>query len=278
MKSLKTVESIFSSQIKSANEKEASINALESKYLTLSKKYDEMKSKTEAAIHTTVTSKTLQYEALARDLTSQVTKLLYENTKLRRYIESECGMVIPQPEYSLFTKENLGRSDSELFEKIEDLIKQNSDLKSKAYKFSASSHHGNQKADTNEHEYNNLMKRLAASEQETDRLKAARDNWKSQANSLMEKSGNIQRQLQDIQYEYENLERRAATADATVAKLKQELASIGSVVGPSEAYVERYILHYLVSKRSIQMRSSNFKIKSAHSKVESVVSKSRFLR
>lgn len=238
MKNLQSVEQILSKQLQTYSEKEATIRSLETRFTSLSQKYDEVKNRTEAAITSTVTSKTIQYEHLVRDLTSQVTKLLYENTKLRKYVEHQFGQVIPPLDYSLLVKENLGRDDSGLYDKIEDLVKQNSELKSKSITFATSSH-GAAKHEGNEQEVNNLMKRLAASEQEVDRLKSARDHWKSQATSLLEQSGGMQRQLRNIQHEYGLLESRAATSEAIIEKFKKELAGISSVVGPSEAFIER---------------------------------------
>jgi phage shock protein A len=237
-KSLKSVEQILSKQVQTRSDKEAAIDSLQVKYSTLSHKYEEMKTKTEAAIASSVTSKTVQYEVLSRDLSAQVVKLLYENTKLRKFIEEEFSIVVPAPDYSLLKKENLGRADASLFESIEDLVKQNGELKSKTFTFATSSH-APVKSDGNEQEMNNLMKRLASTEQEVDRLKTARDNWRSQANTLLEENGAMHRQLRNIQYEYDLLERRAATSEASVNKLKHELANVSSVVGPSEAFLER---------------------------------------
>lgn len=238
MRNLNSIEQILSNQLKSQSEKEASVDTLQSKLTSLSQRYDELHSKTEAAITSTVTSKTMQYEALLRDMSKQLTKLLYENTKLRRFIESQTGQVVPKLDYTLLVKENLGREDADLFASMEELIKQNSELKSKSYTFSASSH-GAPKHETNEQEVNNLMKRLAASEQEVDRLKAARDNWKTQATGLLEQSSSLQKQLRNIQHEYGLLERKAATSEAIVEKLRRELDSVTTIVGPSEAFVER---------------------------------------
>lgn len=240
-KNLKAVEQILSKQLQNKSDKEASIDALQSKYDSLNHKYDEMKAKTEAMIASIVSSKTLQYEILSKDLAAQVTKLLYENTKLRKYVEDECGLVLPAPEYSLLTKENLGRADALLFGNMEELIKQNEELKTKTFTFAASSH-GSSKSDGSEQEMNNLMKRLASTEQEVDRLKSARDNWRTQAQNFVQENDGLQRKLKNIQYEYDLLERRTTTSEATVIKLKQELASINTVVGPSNAYLERYLL------------------------------------
>ena len=238
VKNLKSVETILSNHLQTYSDKESTIKNLENKFTSISQKYDEMKIKMENAINTKVNSKTIQYEALVRDLALQVTKLLYENTKLRKYIERELDQVIPALDYSLVVRENFGREDVALYDSIEELVKQNTELKNKTFTFSTSSHTMIPKpSEGAEQEVNNLMKRLSAAEQNNDHLRKARDEWKAQATNLLEQSGSIQKQLRNIQHEYSMLESKAANSDAMVKRLKQELDNNQSVVAPSEHFI-----------------------------------------
>lgn len=236
---LKKVETTLIRQLKNFAEKEDLVKNLEKEFEAVSAKYDEMKERMENAINSTVNSKTIQYEALVKDMGGQVSKLLYENTKLRKYIEVKLGQVILPLHLELVSKEYLQPRDFELFENIEGLIAQNTELKSSQYQMASSSvsesHKPKEAVDA---ELKNLMKRVEAADREKEKLEVSLREWKSKAKAIIEQSADVHRQLNNYQHEYAILDQKHKNSEQQVERLKKELSRIDSTKVASNLLIE----------------------------------------
>ena len=105
------------------------MRALQLKVAELSLQYEEAKKRIESSIETAYGSKTRQLHQVVRDLSMQVSVLLFENTKLRRFFEEETGKVVLPLPLGLFGEEPLPGQDQRFFVEIEGLVRQNSELK-----------------------------------------------------------------------------------------------------------------------------------------------------
>lgn len=236
---LKKVETTLIRQLRNFAEKEDLVKNLEKEFEAVSAKYDEMKERMENAINSTVNAKTIQYEALVKDMGGQVSKLLYENTKLRKYIEAKLGQVILPLHSELVSKEYLQPRDFELFENIEGLIAQNTELKSSQYQMASSSvsesHKPKEAVDA---ELKNLMKRVEAADREKEKLEVSLREWKSKAKAIIEQSADVHRQLNNYQHEYAILDQKHKNSEQQVERLKKELSRIDSTKVASNLLIE----------------------------------------
>lgn len=227
-------------QLKIYSQKEESVKKLESELRNISSRYDEMKYRMEAAINSTVSSKTIQYESLLRDLTQQVSKLLYENTKLRRYFENKMGQIIMPLHPDLVVRENMQQRDIELYDSIEGLVSQNTELKTIQVKMASSSvSETHRPKEGHDAELKNLIKRVESADREKETLQKSLEEWRSHAKKLIEQSADNHRQLSNYQHEYSVLDQKYKNSGQMVARLKTELENIESVAGYSTHTVER---------------------------------------
>lgn len=235
---MKAVEVILNKQLKRSTEEEKKMKQLEGEFRSVSSKYDELKSRVEASIISSVSSKTIQYEILVKDLGMQVSKLLYENTKLRQHIEKDHGHVLLPLNPDLICKENLSEANMTLFESIQQLMIQNRQLKENQIKIAVHSQNEAPKSkEGNEQEVKNLMKRIEAADLEMEKLRESRDNWKTQANNLIKTSSDIHRQLRSYQQEKVILEQNHKHTVDALNKYKNELENIEKVTAPSDVFI-----------------------------------------
>lgn len=193
-----------------------------------------------------------QAEQLIKEMSVQLSKVLYENFKLREYVLKETNKVIPEIDLSLITVENLNNQDADSLRKYESKVnhalqrakssqsaamgdesatsrgahrsKPSSMLRTAPDDFSAT--------DAVEHysQITNLKAGLA-------KAKEQRETWRDSSLGLTKMNGELKSENSRLSLQVENLEREKSQFQTVVARLNQELQKTrDSVSAPLELH------------------------------------------
>lgn len=235
-KYLKEVEQILTKHLNSYSDKDLNILRLEEDLTKISKRYDEMKAKMEEAINNTVNSKTRQYEQLVKEQGTQLSKMLFENNKLRQYIEKVSGQIMLPMHPDMTNEGNLSTADQKLYANDTELVKINRDLKKEIISLknevkvllkeqsSSSTTEGGSQQDIN-----SLMKKLEASNQELNKAKEQRDISEKKADNTHKENRELKSSLRALQNEHNIHDQNFKNSEEMVRRLKAQV----SVINPS---------------------------------------------
>ncbi len=151
----------------------------------------------------------------------QVSVLLFENTKLRRFVEKETGKVVMPLPLGLFGEEPLPGQDQRFFTEIEGLVKQNNELKlnqaSQVDKPSTSTR--------TEKETDVLLAKISSLTEALKKSDQEKEASKRRVEDLSKKSRELADKLNQLQTQKTHLETDTASKNAIIEQLKATLAN-----------------------------------------------------
>jgi hypothetical protein len=208
-------------QLDAAAEKELEIKSLQVRVAELSAQYEEAKKRVESSIETAYGSKTRQFHQVIKDLSMQVSVLLFENTKLRRFIEKETGKVVMPLPLGLFGEEPLPGQDQRFFTEIESLVRQNNELK-----LSQASHVEKPSSSTRtEKESDVLLAKISSLTESIKKSDQEKESWKRRTEDLTKKSRELAEKLNQLQTQKTHLESDLASKNLIIEQLKTNLVN-----------------------------------------------------
>lgn len=222
---MKRVEEILSRQLKNYGEKDIQAKHLEIELNRVQQSHQDILSKLESNIRTGVAGKTRQYEVLVKELSLQITKLLYENHKLRVYIQKISGETVLPMHYASFSKDMIAQeSDISLYDSMEELVIQNKELRTNLYQMKSAS-----KAlineDIEQHDTTKLLMKLEKAEEKVVRQREELAAWETNSKELISDSQSLKKSLRTLQLEKSNLDEKSKNQEVMIQKLKSELRS-----------------------------------------------------
>lgn len=251
LQNVKNAEEVLARQIKNWADKDLTIRSLQSELSKISTRYDEMKTKLESAIETKVSAKTRQLHQLVKDLSMQVSALLFENTKLRRYIEKESGKIVLPLPIGLVSEEHLSdQKDRKLYTTLESLIKQNNEMK---MNIGVRVEPERPSTSRSEHDTDKLLNRIGDLLDSNTKCEREKESLNERFEEGLNKNRELLEKLNSLQIKQSTLEQQSATDQKVIARLKKELSmSFGNSRDDaidSYVYLNQLVLKYTTRQR-----------------------------
>ena len=194
---------------------------LQKSYSEMQKSFQELEEEAEKKFDEEIRQKVKSRDQTIKDQALQIQKLLFENHKLREYMNSRYHETIVPLEFENFSKNMIQKSqDREFYESLDGLVDQNKNLRSKIYLLETSSSNGSQKSKS---EYNKLMKMVEEGKGANKQLLDSVKKWKEGTQKLLTEKTELQGRIYDLKQQTSSKIAKLEKQVQTLLQLKEEL-------------------------------------------------------
>ena len=193
---LKSYAKMWTETLDSRASSEIQAVELQKAFTEMQKSFQDLEEEANKKFDEEIRLKVKSRDQIIKEQSLQIQKVLFENHKLREYMNHRYHEQIVPLEFESFSKNSIQKTeDKEFYESFEGLIEQNKNLRSKIYLLETSSSSGSQKSKS---EYNKLMKMVEDGKDSNKQLIESVKKWKEGTQKLLTEKSELQGRLQEI--------------------------------------------------------------------------------